>query len=78
MEPKLLKREDQPPNAFAAGVRPQEADCAQGYDPGKQGKRRKAMQDLVGIRNERAEHLNAGAYIRSLRVNGRLNRLQEE
>ena len=45
---------------------------------GKQDEQRKAMQEFVGIRKERAETLDANAYVRSLRRSDRLDRLRQK
>jgi metal-responsive CopG/Arc/MetJ family transcriptional regulator len=45
---------------------------------GKQDEQRKAMQEFVGISKERAEPLDANAYIRSLRRSDRLDRLRQK
>jgi hypothetical protein len=37
----------------------------------------KAMQDFVGIRNERSERLAAAEYVRRLRAGNRLDRLNK-
>lgn len=45
---------------------------------GKRDEQMKAMQEFVGIRKERSDPQDAVEYVRSLRRNDRLNRLDKE
>jgi metal-responsive CopG/Arc/MetJ family transcriptional regulator len=45
---------------------------------GKREEQAKAMQEFVGIRKNRAESIDAVAYIRNLRRGDRLDRLNEK
>jgi metal-responsive CopG/Arc/MetJ family transcriptional regulator len=45
---------------------------------GKREEQAKAMQEFVGIRKNRAQSIDAVAYIRSLRRGDRLDRLSEK
>jgi hypothetical protein len=78
MERKLPKPEDRHPNALRDPAQLQTAGRVQGRDSAKQEERRKAMQDFVGIRNERAESFDALVYIRSLRRDDRRERFRQE